>query len=74
MNRVFLQLLILVMLEKPMYGYMIVKELNTKNFSLEENTLYPLLRRLEKQNLLISDWIVNYGKPKKYYRISEAGK
>ena len=55
MNRGFIQLLMLVMLEKPKYGYEIVKGLQEKNFTVEENTLYPLLRRLEEKGYLSSE-------------------
>lgn len=73
MNRGFLQLLILVMLKKPMYGYMIVKELEEKGYTIEENTLYPLLRRLEKKEILQSKWKIIDGKPRKYYITSKKG-
>ncbi len=42
MNRGFIQLLVMVMLDEPMYGYDIVKTLGERNFSIDENTLYPL--------------------------------
>jgi DNA-binding PadR family transcriptional regulator len=73
MNRGFLQLLVLVMLEEPMYGYMISKELENRDFSIEENTLYPLLRRLEKKGLVRSEWRIEQDKPRKYYSITSAG-
>ena len=41
--------------------------------SIETNTLYPLLRRLEKQGLLVSEWETGGSKPRKYYRRTEAG-
>ncbi|MCU0476681.1 MAG: helix-turn-helix transcriptional regulator [Anaerolineae bacterium] len=40
---------------------------------IEEGTLYPLLRRLEKQGLLHSEWDTSEARPRKYYRVSEAG-
>ena len=40
---------------------------------VEEGTLYPLLRRLEKQGLLQSEWDTSEARPRKYYRISAAG-
>ncbi|MFO7882346.1 MAG: PadR family transcriptional regulator [Kosmotogaceae bacterium] len=73
MNRGFIQLLMLVMLEKPKYGYEIVKELQEKDFTIEENTLYPLLRRLEEKELLSSEWRVEENKPRKYYYVSKKG-
>ncbi|MFW6119699.1 MAG: PadR family transcriptional regulator [Petrotogales bacterium] len=74
MNRGFIQLLMLVMLDQPKYGYEIVKELQEKDFTIEENTLYPLLRRLEERELLSSEWRVEENKPRKYYFISKKGK
>lgn len=45
-------MVVLAQLNKPMYGYSLVKELEGKGISIEGNTLYPLLRRLESQGLL----------------------
>ena len=50
-----------------------MKSLDEKGFPLDANTVYPLLRRLEKQGLLRSDWDVTTDKPRKYYLISEMG-
>ncbi len=74
MNRGFIQLLIMVMLDEPMYGYDIVKTLGEKSFSIDENTLYPLLRRLEEREILSSEWRVEQNKPRKYYFVSETGR
>jgi PadR family transcriptional regulator, regulatory protein PadR len=64
--------------EKPMYGYQIVKELQTRSegyFELEQGTLYPALHRLEKDNLVQSQWeVVEEGPSRKYYRITEQGR
>ena len=49
-------MVVLAQLNKPMYGYPPVKELEGKGISIEGNTLYPLLRRLESQGLLKSEW------------------
>ena len=48
MKRGFLQLLVLVLLEKEAYGYAMVRAFRDLGYEVEENTLYPLLRRLEK--------------------------
>ena len=56
-------MVVLAQLNKPMYGY-----------SIEGNTLYPLLRRLESQGLLKSEWETDETKPRKYYIITEDGK
>jgi DNA-binding PadR family transcriptional regulator len=74
MNRGYIQLLIMVMLDEPMYGYDIVKTLGDKSFSIDENTLYPLLRRLEEREILLSEWRVEENKPRKYYFVSDTGR
>ncbi len=74
MNRGFLQILVLTALEKKMYGYMMVKTFKKMEYSVEENTLYPLLRRLEKYGLIKSEWDVSKGRPKNFYIITETGK
>lgn len=74
MNRGFLQVLVLVLLEKDMYGYSMVKQLEEKGFTLEENTLYPLLRRLEKKGLIKSKWDTSEDRPRKFYVITKEGR
>lgn len=74
MNRGFLQILTLVVLEEAMYGYMMLKHLGNLGYSVEESTLYPLLRRLEKYGLIQSQWNVETDRPKKFYLISDRGK
>lgn len=74
MNRGFLQLVILILLEQPMYGYMMMKTMQDKGASIDESTLYPLMRRLESQGLLISRWDTTENKARKYYHITEEGK
>jgi len=74
MNRGFLQVLVLVLLEKNMYGYSMVKHLEEKGYALEENTLYPLLRRLEKKGLVHGEWDVSENRPRKFYVISDEGR
>jgi DNA-binding PadR family transcriptional regulator len=43
-------------------------------FPVDANTLYPLLRRLEKQGLLHSEWNTDESRPRKFYRVSELGR
>jgi PadR family transcriptional regulator PadR len=74
MNRGFLQVLVLAILEREMYGYSIVKKLGEKEYSLEENTLYPLLRRLEKKSLIKGKWDVSQDRPRKFYIITKEGR
>ncbi|HHX08143.1 MAG TPA: helix-turn-helix transcriptional regulator [Chloroflexi bacterium] len=66
-------LVVLSQCKQPTYGYELVKSLDEKGFPLDANTVYPLLRRLEKQNLLSSDWDTSTDKPRKYYQLSQAG-
>ena len=74
MNRGFLQVLTLVALETPMYGYAMITSLKERGYDVEESTLYPLLRRLEKNGLIRGEWDVTGARPKKYYRITEKGR
>lgn len=64
---------VLSQLSKHVYGYSLVQELMEKGIEIEANTLYPLLRRLEKQGLLQSEWETATGKPRKYYVRTELG-
>lgn len=65
---------VLSQLKSPQYGYSLVVLLEEKKIPVDAGTLYPLLRRLEKQNLLESNWDVEAAKPRKYYKISSYGK
>ena len=66
-------LVVLNQCQQPTYGYQLVKELSESGIPLEANTVYPLLRRLEDQGLLRSDWDTSTDKPRKYYQITEKG-
>ncbi len=74
MNRGFLQVLVLVALERKMYGYGMIKHFEQKGYAVEENTLYPLLRRLEKNGWIKSEWDVSEDRPKKFYVITDKGR
>ncbi len=67
-----------LLVEKPMYGYQIVKELEARSegyFDLEQGTLYPALHRLEKDGLVDSKWeVVEDGPSRKYYSITDTGR
>ncbi|UOQ43780.1 PadR family transcriptional regulator [Halobacillus salinarum] len=65
---------VLSQLSDPHYGYSLVTTLKSKGIEVEPGTLYPLLRRLEKQGLLKSQWDTNESRPRKYYLLSEIGK
>ena len=73
LRRGTLILLVLSQLKEPMYGYNLVKKLNDKAIPIDANTLYPLMRRLESQGLLKSQWDTGEAKPRKYYQITEDG-
>lgn len=74
MNRGFLQILVLALLEKDMYGYSMVRTIRDLGYEVEENTLYPLLRRLEKNGWVKSRWDVSEDRPRKFYSITDAGR
>jgi len=63
----------LALLEEPQYGYALLETLGDAGVSVDGNTLYPLLRRLEKQGLLISEWNTEETRPRKFYRVSPEG-
>jgi PadR family transcriptional regulator PadR len=56
------------------YGYTLRKALAEAGLEIEENTLYPMLRRLEKQGLLESEWREENSRRKRFYRLSAAGR
>ena len=67
-------LVVLKQCQQPTYGYQLVKNLADRGIPLEANTVYPLLRRLEDQSLLRSEWDTSTDKPRKYYQITENGR
>ncbi len=68
-------LAVLSQLQTEQYGYSLKKALVDHGFEIDEGTLYPLLRRLESQGLLQSNWRVEEGRPRRYYCLSiEGGK
>ena len=73
LRRGTLILLVLSQLREPVYGYSLVKKLNDNGIPIDANTLYPLMRRLESQGLLQSQWDTAESKPRKYYQITAAG-
>ncbi len=58
---------------EPQYGYSLLKRLAEKGFEVDQGTLYPMLRRLEDNGLLESDWIVEGSRPRRYYKLSPLG-
>ena len=66
-------LAVLSQLRADQYGYSLRQALAERGMPIEEGTLYPLLRRLEAQGLLASEWRIEDGPPRRYYRLSPAG-
>lgn len=63
----------LLILRSPGYGYGLLERLEEAGVDVDANTLYPMLRRLEKQGLLTSEWDTEGTRPRKYYATSDAG-
>jgi PadR family transcriptional regulator PadR len=64
---------VLAQLRKEQYGYTLRKALGDDGLEIDESTLYPLLRRLESQGLLISEWREEDKRNKRFYRLSPVG-
>ena len=64
---------VLSQLDIPQYGYTLVTNMEDKGVKVDTNTLYPLLRRLEKQEILVSEWETGGAKPRKYYKRTSFG-
>jgi len=64
---------VLAMLRSEHYGYTLRKSLSNHGMDIDESTLYPLLRRLESQGLLVSEWREESKRQKRYYRLSADG-
>lgn len=73
LKRGTLTLVIMSQLQTPQYGYSLIQNITEKEMEVEAGTLYPMLRRLEKQGVLTSDWDTNESRPRKYYQLSELG-
>jgi DNA-binding PadR family transcriptional regulator len=73
MRRGAIVLATLSQLKEEQYGYSLMKSLADKDFVVEQSTLYPLLRRLEDQGMLVSDWRLEGARPRRYYKISPEG-
>jgi DNA-binding PadR family transcriptional regulator len=66
-------LAVLSRLRTSQYGYSLRKALEEMGMPIEEGTLYPLIRRLESQGLLVSEWRIEGARPRRYYRLSAEG-
>lgn len=71
-------LLLALLRHEPMYGYLIVKEVNRRSsgyFAFKEGTLYPALHRLERAGLIAGRWESEANSPRRrYYRITAKGR
>jgi PadR family transcriptional regulator len=66
-------LAVLAALRTEQYGYTLRKALSDLGMEIDEGTLYPLLRRLESQGLLASEWREEAKRNKRFYRLSDEG-
>jgi PadR family transcriptional regulator PadR len=73
LRRGSLVLAVLVALRAERYGYTLRKTLADHGLDVDENTLYPLLRRLETQGLLVSEWREENKRNKRFYLLSATG-
>jgi PadR family transcriptional regulator, regulatory protein PadR len=73
LRRGSLTIAVLARLRSERYGYMLRKSLSEHGIEIDEGTLYPLLRRLESQGLLTSEWREENKRQKRFYRLSRAG-
>jgi PadR family transcriptional regulator PadR len=74
LRRGALPLAVLARLRQEHYGYSLRKHIGSKGLEIDEGTLYPLIRRLEQQGLLRSEWRRDDKRRKRYYLISDLGK
>jgi PadR family transcriptional regulator, regulatory protein PadR len=74
LRRGSLVLAVLTQLRSEQYGYTLRKSLAEHGMEIDEGTLYPLLRRLESQGLLVSEWREEEKRNKRFYRLSNDGK
>ena len=73
LRRGCLTLAVLAQLKQEHYGYTLRKDLAERGLEIDESTLYPLLRRLETQGLLASEWREEDKRNKRFYRLSPEG-
>lgn len=73
LRRGTLVLAVMAALRSEQYGYTLRKSLSEQELEVDENTLYPLLRRLEAQGLLASEWREENKRNKRFYRLSAEG-
>jgi len=64
---------VLAGLQQERYGFELHAIMASHGMEIEEFTLYPLLRRLERQGLLESQWRIEGNRPKRFYHLSRKG-
>ena len=74
LKRGVLQLAVLGLLRERTYGYDLLRVLAERGLPTEEGTLYPVLRRLQKEKLLAAEWDTSGSRPRKYYRTTDRGR
>jgi PadR family transcriptional regulator PadR len=74
LRRGTLVLSVLSQLATKQYGYSLRQGLADKGLDIDQGTLYPLLRRLEEQGLLDSEWSLTTSRPRRYYVINNKGR
>lgn len=73
LRRGIIVMAVLSLLKTEGYGYSVLKQLAENGFTVDQGTLYPLLRRLETQGLLQSIWRIEEARPRRYYQTSPEG-
>ena len=74
LRRGVIVLAVLSRLDEEQYGYSLINRLKDNGLEIDQGTLYPLLRRLEGQGLLQSNWRVESDRPRRYYVLSDEGR
>ncbi len=74
LRRGCLVIAVLAALRTEQYGYTLRRLLAERGLTVDEGTLYPLLRRLESQRLLLSEWREEDKRNKRFYRLSADGR
>ncbi len=73
LNRGVILIVVLSQLKTPAYGYDLAKNINDMGYKIEQATLYPMLRRLEKNSIVKSEEDTSGSRKKKYYSLTTEG-
>lgn len=74
LRRGIIVMAVLYQLSEEQYGYSLINRLKEGGLEIDQGTLYPLLRRLEGQGLLQSNWRIEADRPRRYYVLSDEGR